>query len=326
MFSGACSTLVGRSIRSRVCQACRAFTTLPAGWPRAHPGLAAMDSPGKPPALRDGARLEPQYPAAPCPAAGGDRAGGAGREPGPGDRPAPGDRPRRRVLLRRRPRLEAAGATVFLLSMLLDRADGELARQRQRQRFSRFGLVSDLASDCISTMAAFVGLGLGAAPPFAAGLQAGLLLGLAVAAAVAAVFMQLGSPGGRAGPRVAVRPRRRHAGGAARDLVRRRRLDPAAGRAARPGGGDTGRGRDPAVQAHALPKLIARRGTGLQPSPVPWSVGQGAFTGGRCLRCAARSGGSPISPAAGPSPNAASLSRAGGATMIGRQSDRESPP
>ncbi len=97
------------------------------------------------------------------------------------------------------PGLETAGAGVFLLSMLLDRADGELARQRQR--FSRFGPIFDLASDCISTMAAFVGLGLGAAPPFSAGPRAGLLLGLAAAAAVAVVFMQLGSAGGRAGPR-----------------------------------------------------------------------------------------------------------------------------
>ena len=53
------------------------------------------------------------------------------------------------------------GTCLFLFSALLDRADGELARQTRR--FSRYGHRWDLVADCTCTAAVFVGLGLGAA-------------------------------------------------------------------------------------------------------------------------------------------------------------------
>jgi hypothetical protein len=52
------------------------------------------------------------------------------------------------------------GAAVFLLSALLDRADGELARQTNR--FSRHGHRYDLLADWSAGAAAFIGLGVGA--------------------------------------------------------------------------------------------------------------------------------------------------------------------
>lgn len=85
------------------------------------------------------------------------------------------------------------GAGLFLLSTLLDRADGELARQSGQ--FSRIGPGFDLASDCIATMAIFIGLGIGAASvlPLAVELQpaAGLLLGLSGAVSTVVLFVQL---------------------------------------------------------------------------------------------------------------------------------------
>jgi archaetidylinositol phosphate synthase len=71
------------------------------------------------------------------------------------------------------------GALVFVLSMLLDRADGELARQTNRM--SEAGHRYDLAADCIASIATFVGLGIGLAAehgPLAIGL--GLLAGLGI--------------------------------------------------------------------------------------------------------------------------------------------------
>lgn len=55
----------------------------------------------------------------------------------------------------------AIGGGVFLLSMLLDRADGELARQTGRS--SAAGHVYDLAADCTANAAVLVGLGFGRA-------------------------------------------------------------------------------------------------------------------------------------------------------------------
>lgn len=51
------------------------------------------------------------------------------------------------------------GAGLFLFSMLLDRADGELARQSGRS--SRLGHLLDLVSDGVCTALAFIGLGVG---------------------------------------------------------------------------------------------------------------------------------------------------------------------
>jgi phosphatidylglycerophosphate synthase len=75
----------------------------------------------------------------------------------------------------------ALGGVIFLISMLLDRADGELARQTRQSSLA--GHRYDLASDCIASMAAFVGLGFGLAHEngslgFGLGLLAGLGIGV----------------------------------------------------------------------------------------------------------------------------------------------------
>ncbi len=85
----------------------------------------------------------------------------------------------------------SAGAGLFLLSMLLDRADGELARRRGR--FSRFGGRFDLVADCVSTMAAFVGLGIGLAPGWTTP-RIGYALGLLAAVSTAFIFLRLNMP------------------------------------------------------------------------------------------------------------------------------------
>src|SRR5579859_7184783 len=53
----------------------------------------------------------------------------------------------------------ALGGVIFVLSMMFDRVDGELARVTNQM--SRVGHWYDLASDCISTVATFIGLGIG---------------------------------------------------------------------------------------------------------------------------------------------------------------------
>jgi phosphatidylglycerophosphate synthase len=78
------------------------------------------------------------------------------------------------------------GGAVFLLSTLLDRADGELARQTGRT--STAGHRYDLICDCIATAAAFIGIGfglVGSLGPSAA------LLGLAAGAGVGGLFWLL---------------------------------------------------------------------------------------------------------------------------------------
>lgn len=72
----------------------------------------------------------------------------------------------------------AAGAAVFLISMLFDRADGELARQTGQM--SLVGYRYDLASDCISSTAAFLGLGIGLAALHPAAPWLGLVAGLGI--------------------------------------------------------------------------------------------------------------------------------------------------
>nr|WP_255575445.1 CDP-alcohol phosphatidyltransferase family protein [Caldovatus aquaticus] len=80
----------------------------------------------------------------------------------------------------------AVGGGIFLLSMLLDRADGELARQTGRSSVA--GHRYDLVSDCTSNIAAFLGIGLGAQP--ALGLL-GPLLGVLAGIGIGALFWQL---------------------------------------------------------------------------------------------------------------------------------------
>ena len=80
----------------------------------------------------------------------------------------------------------AIGAAIFLLSMLLDRADGELARQTGQS--SAAGHRYDLASDCFSNIIAFIGLGIGQMGTL--GLP-GPALGVAAGLAVGVLFWQL---------------------------------------------------------------------------------------------------------------------------------------
>ena len=51
------------------------------------------------------------------------------------------------------------GGLIFVLSMVFDRVDGELARATNQM--SRIGHWYDLASDCIASIATFIGLGIG---------------------------------------------------------------------------------------------------------------------------------------------------------------------
>jgi phosphatidylglycerophosphate synthase len=71
------------------------------------------------------------------------------------------------------------GGIIFLASMLLDRADGELARQTHQSSVA--GHRYDLVSDCIADVAAFLGLGIGFAHEAGAlALGFGLLSGLGI--------------------------------------------------------------------------------------------------------------------------------------------------
>jgi archaetidylinositol phosphate synthase len=80
-----------------------------------------------------------------------------------------------------RPGWVVAGAGTLFLSLLFDRADGELARQSGQS--SRVGHLYDLITDGVSNAAVFVGIGAGVASEFAAGL--GLVLGITAGASVA---------------------------------------------------------------------------------------------------------------------------------------------
>jgi archaetidylinositol phosphate synthase len=53
----------------------------------------------------------------------------------------------------------AFGGAVFLFSILLDRADGELARQTSQSSVA--GHRYDLVADCVASIATFIGLGIG---------------------------------------------------------------------------------------------------------------------------------------------------------------------
>jgi archaetidylinositol phosphate synthase len=77
------------------------------------------------------------------------------------------------------------GAAVFLLSMLLDRADGALARVQKS--YSRFGHVYDIVTDALVNSAVMIGIGVGVS---AAGFgPLGVWLGLVAGAAIAYVLV-----------------------------------------------------------------------------------------------------------------------------------------
>lgn len=80
----------------------------------------------------------------------------------------------------------ATGALVFLLSMLLDRADGELARQTGQTSIA--GYRYDLAADCIASVATFVGLGIGLSDPHG---NPALWLGGAAGIGIGVLFAEL---------------------------------------------------------------------------------------------------------------------------------------
>ncbi len=82
-------------------------------------------------------------------------------------------------------RWDVVGAGVFVLSMLLDRADGELARMKGAS--SRFGAFYDLATDAISNSCVFLRLGV-AAMDGRLGLWA-LPLGLLAGISISSIFL-----------------------------------------------------------------------------------------------------------------------------------------
>lgn len=83
----------------------------------------------------------------------------------------------------------SAGVGLAFLSAILDRADGELARQSGRS--SRNGPRFDLLADCVATMAIFIGLGAGLVVPVGFPDWTGLLLGVSGAISVALIFVSL---------------------------------------------------------------------------------------------------------------------------------------
>lgn len=79
------------------------------------------------------------------------------------------------------------GAGVFTISALLDRADGELARQTGR--FSRHGHRYDLLADCLAGVMAFIGLGIGAAGGVLGPMA--VVLGLMAGAGIGGLFWEI---------------------------------------------------------------------------------------------------------------------------------------
>src|SRR3954454_11586259 len=78
------------------------------------------------------------------------------------------------------------GGCIFLRSMLLDRADGELARQTNQMSVA--GHRYDLVSDCMVGVCTFIGIGVGVV--HTAGLNA-VWLGLLAGLGVGALFLEL---------------------------------------------------------------------------------------------------------------------------------------
>lgn len=79
------------------------------------------------------------------------------------------------------------GAGVFVISALLDRADGELARQTRRS--SPGGHRYDLIADCSAGVVAFIGLGIGAAAGPLGPLA--VALGVLAGAGIAGIFWHI---------------------------------------------------------------------------------------------------------------------------------------
>lgn len=78
------------------------------------------------------------------------------------------------------------GGVIFVLSMLLDRADGELARQTGQSSLG--GNRYDLVCDCTASVATFIGVGLGLIGALG---PVGILLGLSAGTGIGVLFWQL---------------------------------------------------------------------------------------------------------------------------------------
>ena len=79
-----------------------------------------------------------------------------------------------------------SGGALFLVSLLLDRADGELARLSGKM--SSGGYRYDLTCDCIATVATFIGLGVGLYDTLG---PLAIVLGVEAGASVVTVFYQI---------------------------------------------------------------------------------------------------------------------------------------
>jgi phosphatidylglycerophosphate synthase len=90
-----------------------------------------------------------------------------------------------------------AGAALFLLSMFLDRADGELARSTGQT--SAWGHRYDIVADALANAAAFIGIGVGARDVLGpAAIALGALAGLGIVAILALVVRIEARRGARA--------------------------------------------------------------------------------------------------------------------------------
>jgi len=83
---------------------------------------------------------------------------------------------------------DAAGV-LFLISMLFDRADGELARQTGQMSLA--GYHYDIWSDCAANVAIFIGIGIGIAAADARFGVANIALGSLAGLAIAVLFWEL---------------------------------------------------------------------------------------------------------------------------------------
>ena len=82
-----------------------------------------------------------------------------------------------------------AAGVVFLISMLFDRADGELARQTGKMTLA--GYHYDIWSDCAANVAVFVGIGIGLAESSARFGLSNVWFGVVAGSAIAILFWQL---------------------------------------------------------------------------------------------------------------------------------------
>jgi archaetidylinositol phosphate synthase len=81
------------------------------------------------------------------------------------------------------------GGFLFLISMLFDRADGELARQTGQMSLA--GYHYDIWSDCAANVAAFIGIGFGLSGPDTALGAANIWVGGLAGVAIAVLFWEL---------------------------------------------------------------------------------------------------------------------------------------